>query len=264
VGIPAFITTAVVSAYFPVFSKSGNPLTDEFAPLVNRAIHIVLFVTIPASLGLFFIADDLIRFIYDDSYTSSIVLVQILAFVIPIMAMDTVLGTALVASDRLSRYVWISAAAACWNPVACVFAIKLTESRYGNGAIGTSVVTVATELWIMAGAMYLRAPGVVDRTEVGRIVRILAASAAMVPVLLVSAGWPLLVQVLLGAATYGVATLLFGGITIPELRDVTSQFLRTRRGGVARDEPEATEVADAGDLSPPEVLGSGGDARVQP
>ena len=50
VGIPIFITTAVVAAYFPAFSLHGNPMTDEFAPLVNRALHIVLFVTIPASL----------------------------------------------------------------------------------------------------------------------------------------------------------------------------------------------------------------------
>ena len=40
-------------------------MTDEFAPLVNRAVHIVLFVTIPASVGLIFIADDLVRLIYD-------------------------------------------------------------------------------------------------------------------------------------------------------------------------------------------------------
>ena len=79
VSIPIFITTAVIGAYFPVFSQHGNPITDEFAPLVNRAVNIVLVVTIPAALGIAMVADDMIHLIYGSDYDNSIVLIRILA-----------------------------------------------------------------------------------------------------------------------------------------------------------------------------------------
>ena len=91
-------------------------MTKEFAPLVNRAVQIVLFVTIPASFGLIFVADDLIRLIYNQDFDSSIVLIRILAIGIPIIAIDTVLATALIAADRVKGYLAVAAIAACLQP----------------------------------------------------------------------------------------------------------------------------------------------------
>jgi O-antigen/teichoic acid export membrane protein len=229
VSIPIFITTAVIGAYFPVFSQHGNPITDEFAPLVNRAVNIVLVVTIPAALGIAMVADDMIRLIYASDFDNSIVLIRILALQIPTTALNTVLATALVASNRLNRYLIVAAVAAVGNPILCVFAINYTDDRYGNGAIGAAVVMVVTELWVTIGAIYLRSPGVIDRHEVGRIARILAASAVMVPVLLVAADWSLFVQIALGAVAYAVAGLLLGAISTDEVRELVQRFTRSQR-----------------------------------
>jgi O-antigen/teichoic acid export membrane protein len=220
VGIPLFITTAVGAAYYPAFSARGKPMTQAFAPLVNRAIYIVLFVTIPASFGLIFVADDLIRLIYKPEFDSSIALVQILAIGVPIIAIDTVLVTALIASDRIRGYIAVAAIAAVFNPILSAVAIQITDSRYGNGAIGAAVITVLTEVWILLGALHFRSPGVVDRAEAKRILRILLATAAMAPFLLVTAGAPLAVQILVGMVVYGVASLIFGDISVGELRDL--------------------------------------------
>ena len=53
-------------------------------------------------------------------------------------------------------------AAAALNPIACVLLIHWADNRYGNGAIGAALVTVATELFILVGALRLRPPGVLD------------------------------------------------------------------------------------------------------
>jgi O-antigen/teichoic acid export membrane protein len=263
VGIPVFLTTAVVASYFPAFSQHGNPLTDEFAPLVNRAIQIVLVVTIPASFGLALVADDMIRFVYSSEFDSSIVLIQILAIQVPISAMDTVLATALMASDRLNRYLAVAAIAAVVNPIACVVAIGITDRRYGNGAIGAAIITVATELWVMLGALHFRVPGVLDRTEVGRIVRITVATATMAPVLLLAGDWPLPVQVVLGVVTYAVASLAFRVFTIAELREVTQQMRRGRRRERLDDEPDEGSVDDGTGVGPTHTPRVGGDLHPQ-
>lgn len=256
VGIPVFITTAVVGAHFPAFSQHGKPLTDHFAPLVNRSLHIVLLVTVPASVGLMFVSSDLIHLVYDHGYDESIVLMQILAVGIPLISMDTVLGTALVASNRLNKYLIVALSAAIMNPIACFVTIKFTQSRYDNGAIGASLATVATELWIMVGALLLKTPGVLDRAEVVRTVRIVAASALMVPVLLVSIGWPLAMRVILGAAAYAVGSLLFGTVSIAELRALPHQMLSSRRGKELGEPPDSGDVlleTNVGPLAVPVV-----------
>jgi O-antigen/teichoic acid export membrane protein len=229
VGIPIFVATAVVSAYFPRFSAHGNPISEDFPRLVNEALRLVLLASVPAAIGLALVSDELISGLYEPQYQPAIVLMQILAGHVPLAAMDTVLAVALIASNRQSRYLYVSIVAAVTNPIACVLLIHWANDRYANGAIGAAVVTVITELIVMSGAIWLRAPGVLDRATMVKGLRIAAAGLLMVPVLLL--GDPLLlpVQVLLGGATYGLGVLLFGAVSKREIRSVVNSVTSKRR-----------------------------------
>jgi O-antigen/teichoic acid export membrane protein len=229
VGIPIFITTAVVASYFPRFSAHGSPITPEYPRFVNQAVRIVMFAAVPASIGLAMVADDLIHLIYKPEWYGSISLIQILSIHIPLAAMDTVLATALIAADRQRRYLYVALGAAIFNPIACVLLIHWADSRYGNGAIGAAIVTVATELYILVGALRLRAPGVLDRAAVENLVRTIAAGLVMVPLLLVGGSLPLVVQVALGAASYPLALLLFRAVTVDEVRRLLASLPFGRR-----------------------------------
>ena len=72
--------------------------------------------------------------------------------------------------------------AAIFNPLLNLAAIPLTVQWFDNGAIGAATITVLTEVVMMIGAIYLRPAGVLDRPTARLLVRIVAASAAMVPV----------------------------------------------------------------------------------
>lgn len=227
VGIPVFITTAVGAAFFPEFSKHGKTMSAAFAPLVNRAIGIVLVVVTPAAVGIAIVADDLIHLLYSDGeFDRSIVVIRISAIQMPLTAMDTLLAHALVASDRLRRYLYVSAGAAVLNPIACVIAINVTQDRYGNGAIGTALVMVATELFVMIGALMLRSSGVIDGAVLEQIGRILLATATMAAAVLAVRDLHLGVQVAAGGASYAVGVLTFRAIRVDELRDITNRVLK--------------------------------------
>jgi O-antigen/teichoic acid export membrane protein len=214
-----FISTAVMMAFFPQFSAHGATITADFTRLVNRALRLVLFVSIPSAVGIAMVAGDLVAIFYDgNTYDPSIVLIQILAIHIPIAAMDTILAMALIASDRQGRYVWVAGLAAVLNPIACVFAIRATMSAFDNGAIGAAIVTVGTEVFIMAGALVLRTPGVMDRATVGASVRYVAAGLAMVPALGVTGDQPLGIKVVVGVVGYLVASVAFGAISVNDLQ----------------------------------------------
>jgi O-antigen/teichoic acid export membrane protein len=233
VSIPAFISTAAVSAYFPRFSSHGRPIDEHFPRLVNECLRIVLLASVPAAIGLALVSEQLIHDLYNPQFWSAVVLIQILAIHVPIAAGDTVLASALIASNRLNKYVIVSVVAAIVNPIACIFLIHWSENRYGNGAIGASIATVGTEALILVGALLLRSPGVVDRHSMWSSLRIIAAGLTMVPVLLIGDALPLLVRIALGAVTYGVAVLLFRGVTGDDLRMISSIVNSRRRRPVA-------------------------------
>ena len=159
------------------------------------------------------VAPSLIEFFYGPQFEESALILRILAVHVPLAAMDTVLATALIAADRLKKYVVVAGVAAVVNPFAFWIAIRLTEVHYDNGAIGAAIVTVATEVFITVCAFALRPPGVLDGTALRMNVRILVASAVMIPVLLLAGSLPLFVQIALGAITYAAAALLFRAIT---------------------------------------------------
>ena len=245
VGIPIFMATAVVAAFFPRFSALGKTRSPEFPVQVNRAIRFTALVSVPAAVGLGVVAEDLLGFFYEnEEFGNSIVLMQILAIHIPFAAVDTIMAMALIAVDRQRKYVVVAAGAAVLNPIACVIAINITDDRYGNGAIGAAIVTVGTEILILGAALTIRPRGVMDGWTAWLCARIIGAGLAMGVVVLAAGSLPLAAQIALGIVVYGVASLVFGTVTIGDVRRVLHQVGAgvgsiTRRG---RPEPAEDEI----------------------
>jgi O-antigen/teichoic acid export membrane protein len=247
--IPIFISTAVMTAFFPQFSAHGAAETAEFGRLVNRAIRLVMFVSIPSAVGIALVAGDLVALFYDgNTYDPSIVLIQILAIHIPIAAVDTILAMALIATDRQHRYIYVAGMAAVLNPIACVIAINATMSAYDNGAIGAAIVTVGTELFILVGALLLRPPGVMDRATVIAAARFTAAGVVMVPALLLADDLPLGIKVVVGVVSYLAASVAFGAISVTDLQRAVREVFETVGSLRGRTTPAvAGQVGNEGD-----------------
>ena len=220
IGIPVFISTAVMAAFYPSFSSLAKRGGPPFATQVNKAVILVLLAAVPSAVGLGVVADDLIPLLYRPEYDNSIVLMQILAVHLPLTAVDTILAMALIAADRQRRYVFVAFGAAVLNPIACLIVIPMTAEAYGNGAIGAAIVTVATELLIMCGALALRSKGVLDRRATLKCVRIVAAGLTMGAVVWAADDLPLAVQVAIGVVVYGVASIALRTVSLDDLRDV--------------------------------------------
>jgi O-antigen/teichoic acid export membrane protein len=243
--IPIFIATAVMTAFFPQFSAHGAAETAEFSRLVNRAIRLVTFVAIPSAVGIALVAGDLIALFYDgDTYDPSIVLIQILAIHIPIAAVDTILAMALIAADRQHRYMYVAGMAAVLNPIACVLAIHATMNAFDNGAIGAAIVTVGTEVFILAGALLLRPRGVMDKATVIAAARFAAAGGVIVPALLLADDLPLALKVVLGVVSYLAASVAFGAISVSDLQRAVRQVSGTIGSLTGRAKPAVAGRAE--------------------
>ena len=239
VSMPVFFAASVATAFFPALSAQNVHIPEVFARTANRALHLVVLVATPAAIGIALLAEPFLQMIYGPEFNQAIPLMRILALHIPIVGMDIVLGTVVVAADRQRQWVIVGAVAAVFNPLLNLMAIPVTAHMFGNGAIGAAIVTVLTELILMVGAVRLRPAGVLDPPTARLLVRIVAASLAMVPVVLVLHDLPFGVLVAVGMATYGLASLVLHTISLRELRSWAGRG----QGGDATPEAEPELIA---------------------
>jgi len=220
VGMPAFFAAIVSTAFFPSLSEHGVTVSTEFKRLGNQSLRLVMFVTIPAAVGIAVVVHQVFTLLhYSDGYLHAVPLVRILAVHIPIVCMDILLGVMLGAVDRQRQWVVVGVIAAALNPLMNLVAIPFTEHHFHNGAIGASITTVLTELVMMIGAIWLRPAGILDRFTTLFILRCVLASAVMGgAVVLLDGSW-LLVRIVAALVIYAMMSLLLRTFSIHRWRE---------------------------------------------
>lgn len=209
VGIPVALPAILATVILPSLSSLAAADKAKFAHIVNRAVQIVLLSAIPMAVGMALIATDIIHVMhYPAEFSHSALLIRILAIHIPVVALDMILAIALTATDRQKAWLVVGLVAVLFNPAFNLLAIPLTTRRFGDGAIGASVVTVATELVMLVGAIYLKPPGVLDRLTISFGLRCILAAAIMAPAVLLAAGLPLPLKILIGVAAFAVGAFV--------------------------------------------------------
>lgn len=227
VGIPAFLPSLIVTTFLPALAASGVRVTPEFIRLANRALCLVSLVCIPMAAGIALVASDVISlFQYPAGFVHSVPLIRILALHIPLVGIDTVMGAIIMANDRQKQWVIVGCLAAALNPLLNLLAIPAAAAAFGNAAVGASIVTVVTELFMLGGAIYLRPRGVLDRRTASFLARCTIAGGAMVAAVLVVHDASLPIRIALGVFVYGAASVALRTIAMRAAYGVALQLLR--------------------------------------
>jgi O-antigen/teichoic acid export membrane protein len=230
VGVPGFLPSIFLTVLFPALSALGVGNAASFARLANRALRVIFFVSAPMAVGIAFVAADLLHLLrYPVAFEHSVLLIRIIAVHIPLVGLDTVMGALLMANDRQKQWTLIGCLAAVLNPLLNLVAIPLTMRVFGDGAIGASVVTVTTELFMFAGAVYLRPAGVLDRQTCLFLARCLLACAFLFAALFAARTTWLPVKVVMGIAVYGLASMSLRTVSLREVYRVGMQYFAPAR-----------------------------------
>lgn len=230
VGVPIFIPSVLVTVIFPSLSNKALYDTADFSRTVNNALRLAIFIATPMAIGIALTASNIVGlFHYPAGFEHTVPLIQILAIHIPIVATDMILAIALTAKDRQVAWVVVGCLAAVFNPLMNLIAIPLTSHRFGDGAIGASIITVATELLMMVGAIYLRPAGILDRRTIWFLLRCVAASVTMIPAIVLAGQSPLGVKIIVGVITFATGAAAFRLVSVRTVREVAQQILRLWR-----------------------------------
>ena len=235
VGIPSFVPYMAMRAFFPELSAQGAQASPAFASMANRALQVVVFACAPMAVGIALVAADLVTFFhYPASFGHAIPLIRILATQIPVIGVDMVLAAAIIAAGRQKQWVVVGCLAAALNPLLNLVAIPLTSHAFGDGAIGASLITVVTEVFMFGGAICLRPAGVPDRATVAYLLRCTLASLAIIPAVLLIGHGALLLKMVVGAGVYAAASLSLRTVSLTQLQhNGIRMFQPGRLSGVA-------------------------------
>ena len=229
--IPAFVPTTVVTAVFPALSAAAHDL-PVFRGLAHRSIRLLALTTVPMAFGILVLPDRLIELLsYPASFSHSVWPIILLALHMPLAGIDTVLGTMLATLDKQRAWALTGVAAAFLNPALNMIAIPVTQSLFGNGAIGAAAITTMTELFMLGVALRLMPRGVLGQETVTYVGKCFAAALFMAAVV-----WPLrettlFIPVLVGILVYAAAAVVLRLVSADELRDYANLILR-RRGPI--------------------------------
>ena len=247
IAIPAFIPTLINTPLFPALSRTVHD-SSEFRRTLRRTVFAAALLAVPASAGIFALAPAVPGLLHwPAEFEHSRVLIMTLTIAYPLVAVDTLLGTALFALGRERHWLKVAIGAAIFNIGSNLIAVPLSGHLTGNPAAGAAVVEVITEIIMLAGAVMLLPQGVFDRTcikQAGKLVLcaiVLAAAASL------ALHWSVPLAIAAGAVVYAASIWvlrLVPAAALRELRDASVRQLAHALRASERSQPFLTPLPD--------------------
>lgn len=223
--IPVFIPTLIMTPLFPALSRSARE-PEIIRRTVAKTARIVVLIVVPLCAGIIVVAPGIPSILgWPGDFANASPLIAILSLQLPIISLDMVLGSVLMAIGRQGRWVVVGIIAAVLKIGLNFAAIPVFENLMGNGAIGASVVTLLAELWMFFGALILIPKDLLDLRVARDIGWIFLAglAAAVVGSILLHVG---LVLAVVGCTiTYLLMVMSFRALKMEDLRPVSDRVL---------------------------------------
>lgn len=148
-----FIPSIFSIAVFPILSRIYKDQAN-LAATTTKSIDFIIIAGIPVSVLILVFTPDIISLFYGlQQYSSSVILLKIFAIGVILVYVDMILGTAILASDKLKEWTLVALGAVFVNIGLNYIMIPFTQQNYNNGGIGAAIATLVTELFVMYWAL---------------------------------------------------------------------------------------------------------------
>ncbi len=142
---------------FPIFSRFWDDKNGILEKSFGESLRLMVLFGIPVSVLIYLFAGPIVNFFMGlDTYEPSVIILQIFALSIPVVYVDFMFGSAILAStSKQKSWAFAGFLAIIVNIAINYFLIPYTQAAYGNGGIGAAIATLATELFVMGYAIAL-------------------------------------------------------------------------------------------------------------
>ncbi|MEO8285473.1 MAG: flippase [Chloroflexota bacterium] len=224
--LPNIIASAIL---FPILSQ----LSERSLPALRRAmakgLDIILIVGMPISVGLFTLAEPIIRLIYrEPEFVQAVPALQWLAVGLVLLYVNSILGVTLVSLNEERKLTVVAGLALVLNLALNLTLIPIFQH------VGAAATTAATEGLILVYLLAVMPRDLLARSTLGVLAKAGVASAAMALVLIALRGQSLALLVPLGIAVYALVGLVLRMVPVEDFRLITGAL--GRRGRMAEAE----------------------------
>lgn len=196
-----FLASAINAALYPSLSRRSASGLDDVSRLYGRIISYLLIIALPIAVGVSFLADRIVPFLYGPGYEPAILALRIVIWVVPLMYLADFLGYAVIIGGH-ERRVARSVLASTGLNVAMNLALVPRM-----GLLAAATVTVVTELVLVCQYLWLLRSPITKVRWLSTLGRPCTAAFLMGGLVLTLHRLPLLATVAAGAVVY-VALLL--------------------------------------------------------
>lgn len=225
--LPNIVASAIL---FPILSKLSEQSRPNLRRAMAKGLDIILIVGMPLSVGLFTLAEPIIRFIYrEPEFLNAVPALQWLSVGLLMLYVNSILGVTLVSLNEERKLTAVAGLALVVNLSLNVALIPQFQH------IGAAATTAATEGFILAYLLAVMPRDLLARSTFGVLVKAGVASAAMALALIALRGQNLGLLVLLGAGVYGIVGALLRLVPMEDFRLITGALGRRGRMAEAED-----------------------------
>jgi O-antigen/teichoic acid export membrane protein len=226
IGIPVFVPTLLITPLFPTLIRTAHE-PDILRRTIAQTLRLTLFITVPLSAGICVIAPALpVLLGWPADFEGATPLLTILSLQVPIMSIDMVLGTVIMAVGRERAWLTVGLVAAALSVSCNLVAIPFFEHVANNGAIGASLVTVLTETWMFVGAVLVIPNQLLDRRSAWQGARIIIAGYGAGAVATSLMPFALVISAIAGGLTYVLLAVLLRVVSMDDVQIVTNRLSR--------------------------------------
>lgn len=206
-GVIEIVSTTVLLAVFPLLARSLDESRALFGMWVGRLSRFMLLSGLPIALSLSIFAAPVIDLLFNEDYTPTVPLLQLLIWATLCMMIGNVFTRALLIQNRQRTSTLIRTA--CLGVNIALNAALLVRYRDPRGAALATLIAEALSLTLLALAF--RSEGFRWRAQLAAMSRVLLLGAATAGVMLLfgQMGWVL--GLLAGGAAY-LTGLVWGGV----------------------------------------------------
>ncbi len=233
--LPSIIASAIL---FPILARLSEQSRPALRKAMSKGLDVILIVGMPISVGLFTLADPIIRFIYrQPEFVNAVPALQWLAVALLLLYVNSILAVTLVSLNEERKMTVVAGLALVLNLGLNLVLIPLFQH------VGAAFTTAATEGFILIYLLVVMPRGLLARSTASVLAKAGIASAAMALVLTVlrGQGLPLLALVPLGGAIYALVGIL--------LRLVPPEDFRLIVAALGRRRIAAFQTTDDGELT---------------
>jgi O-antigen/teichoic acid export membrane protein len=217
-----FLPTIIASAIlFPILSQLSVQSRPALQRAMSKGLDLILIVGIPISVGLFTLAEPIIRLIYrQPEFVQAVPALQWLAVGLLLLYINSILSVTLVSLNEERKMTLVAGLALVFNLALNLALIPLFQH------VGAAATTAATEGFILAYLLAVTPRDLLARATLAVFAKAGIAAAAMALVLIALRDQSLLLLVPLGVAVYFLVGVALRLVPVEDYRLIRTALAR--------------------------------------